>query len=96
MVNILLPPEERNLAPDQVENNRPQLRPGGTLITPADLGEAGQNLNRSSNVALLGMLAARLSIRRDFWMAAIEANLPAKSLAANIQAFQAGWTRAST
>ena len=42
--------------PDQVEVNRPVLKPGGVLVTPDDLANAGKIQAKSINVALLGVL----------------------------------------
>jgi indolepyruvate ferredoxin oxidoreductase beta subunit len=92
------------LAPDQVEHNRPRLRPGGVLIC-ADLiddrapqsphvaiGVPGNLLanKRSLNVAVLGALSVRLDIGEPHWLAAIRANLPEKVHDANEQAFALG------
>ena len=90
----MVPPGEADylvvLAPDQVEVNRPQLRPGGILISPDQVSENVLPNRRSLNVALLGLLSTHLEIREADWLAAIQANLPEKVHEANAQAFAIG------
>jgi indolepyruvate ferredoxin oxidoreductase beta subunit len=79
------------LAPDQVENNRPQLKPGGVLLDPSmvDLGRLEQR--KSHNVALLGLLSRHLPmIPEPCWLAALQAHLPAASMDSNRAAFAFG------
>lgn len=82
------------LAPDQVEVNRGQLRPGGTLIAPDSIDPRQLGSAKSLNVALLGALSKRLELPEEAWLAAIRANLPEKLHAVNLKAFAAG--RAAT
>ncbi len=78
------------LAPDQIENNRWQLRAGGTLFAP-DLIDARKLPGaKSLNVALLGALSVRLALPETAWLDAIRANLPEKLHAMNLKAFAAG------
>lgn len=78
------------VAPDQVDNNRHMLRPGGVLIAP-DLIDATQLANpRSLNVALVGALSALLPLDPAVWREALHASLPAKARAANEAAFALG------
>ncbi len=78
------------VAEDQVEPNRHQLRPGGTLLAP-DLVDPNALANRRSlNVALLGALSTHLTIPETDWLAAIRANLAPKLHEANVQAFELG------
>jgi len=78
------------IAPDQVEVNRAQLRPGGVLITP-DMVDAEKLTNRKSlNIALLGVLGKHLSIPVETWQSAIRALFPEKLHPANFQAFELG------
>ena len=90
----MVPPGEADflvvLAADQVEVNRWQLRPGGTLIFPGVIPENALRSKRSLNVALLGALSAALFIPVDHWHAAIRAQLPEKLHAANLEAFALG------
>jgi len=76
------------LTPDQVEVNRPMLREGGTLISPADIDEAALPNRRSLNVALLGVLSKHLDIAEPDWLAAIRANLPERVHEPNVKVFR--------
>ena len=94
VLSPMVPPGEADflvvLAPDQVEVNRWQLRPGGVLITP-DLVDAGSLPNRKSlNIALLGVLSRYLEIPTEQWLAAIRKCFQEKLHAANEQAFAIG------
>jgi indolepyruvate ferredoxin oxidoreductase beta subunit len=94
VLSPMVPPGEADflvvLAPDQVEVNRGQLRPGGWLIAP-DLVDPAQLANRKSfNVALLGALSMHLEIPEAQWRAALRACLAPKLHAANEQAFEVG------
>jgi indolepyruvate ferredoxin oxidoreductase beta subunit len=90
----MVPPGEADflvvLAPDQVEANRWQLRPGGTLIAPDIIPESALHNKRSLNVALLGALSTALEIPVDYWHAAIRAQLPEKLHTLNLEAFAVG------
>ena len=44
-----------------------------------------------ANTFLLGILAKRLEVPTNFWLEAIEENVPSKFLALNIQAFEFGY-----
>lgn len=90
----MVPPGEADMlvviAPDQVEVNRGQLRPGGILISP-DLVDAAKLTNRKSiNIALLGALSNHLTISSEIWRTAIKAHFPEKLHEANFQAFELG------
>jgi indolepyruvate ferredoxin oxidoreductase, beta subunit len=78
------------LAPDQVEENRWQLRAGGVLIVPAMVDERALSNKKTLNVALLGLLSTLLEIPEEHWIGAIRANLPEKLHAANVAAFAIG------
>jgi indolepyruvate ferredoxin oxidoreductase beta subunit len=77
------------LEPTQVDNNRALLRPDGALIAP-DAFAGKLPSAKSLNVALLGILSKRLDIPEGAWVEAIRANLPAKVLDLNLEAFAAG------
>ena len=78
------------VAPDQIEVNRHQLRPGGVLIAP-DAVDTTQLPNRKAlNVALLGVLSRHLEIDERHWLDAIRAAFPEKLYAANREAFALG------
>ncbi len=90
----MVPPGEADfllvLAPSQVQNNRWQLRPGGTLIPPDLVGESTLRSKKCLNVALAGALSAFLDFPEEQWLAAIRANLPEKLHAMNLDAFHKG------
>ena len=90
----MVPPGEADflvvLSPDQVENNRWQLRPGGKLIAPDLIDERALRSRKSLNVALLGALSACLDIPEEHWLAALRARLPEKLHAMNLEAFALG------
>jgi indolepyruvate ferredoxin oxidoreductase beta subunit len=90
----MVPPGEADflvvLAPSQVENNRWQLRPGGTLIPPDLIDQNTLRSKKSLNVALLGALSAWLDLPEEQWLAAIRGNLPEKLHDMNLNAFHKG------
>lgn len=78
------------LAPDQLENNRGYLRPGGVLIEPS-MVDAGQLENkRSFNVAMIGRLSRHLDLPEPCWCEALAANFPPAWLDTNLKAFALG------
>jgi indolepyruvate ferredoxin oxidoreductase beta subunit len=66
------------------------LRPGGLLIPPDAVDEARLANKRTLNVALLGVLSARLDIDAAHWLAALHAALPERLHEVNERAFQLG------
>jgi indolepyruvate ferredoxin oxidoreductase beta subunit len=80
------------LAQSQIEVARPMLKAGGALIEPGMIDEARLSNKKSLNVALLGALARHLDLADNLWHAAIQAALPEKLHAANLQAFAIGQT----
>jgi indolepyruvate ferredoxin oxidoreductase beta subunit len=80
------------LAPSQIEVARPTLKTGGVLVEPGCIDETRLSNRKSLNVALLGALARHLDVAEDIWHAAIQAALPGKLHAANLQAFAIGKT----
>jgi indolepyruvate ferredoxin oxidoreductase, beta subunit len=78
------------LTPSEVEVARPMLRPGGLLILPEAVDESKLGNKRSLNVALLGVLSARLGIDQAHWLAALHAALPERLHQVNDRAFQLG------
>lgn len=83
------------LAPDQVENNLQALKPGGVLITPTLVDVTKLESSKCLNIALLGVLSAKMSMPADRWLEAIRAALPEKILAMNLKAFEYGRQAAS-
>ena len=78
------------VAADQVAVNASALRPGGTLVEPAQLNESKLRNKRSLNVALLGVLSHYLEFTEEQWLEAIRRNLPEALHEANAQAFAVG------
>ena len=78
------------VAPDQIEVNRHQLRPGGVLVVPNAVDVTKLTNKKSFNVALLGVLSRHLDIAETVWLDAIRAAFPEKLHAANFQAFALG------
>lgn len=69
---------------------REDLREAGALLVPAaELAREAGNV-KSSNVALLGALSARLDFPAEAWKSTIESRVPQKTVAANLAAFEAG------
>ncbi len=83
------------LDPDQVEVNRPLLRPGGVLIGPDFVDEGGLPNRKSLNVALLGALSHHLDIDEAIWLEAVRAALPRRLHDVNEKAFRIGRDRAA-
>jgi indolepyruvate ferredoxin oxidoreductase, beta subunit len=78
------------LEPSEVAVTLPLLAPGGVLITPDLIPPEKLANKRSLNVALLGVLSARLDLPESHWAAAIRAALPERLHAVNDAAFQLG------
>lgn len=78
------------LAADQIEVNRPALRPGGVVIGPDLVDERSLPNRRSLNVALLGALSHHLDIPEPLWLEAIHAALPERLHDVNEKAFRVG------
>jgi len=100
VLSPMVPPGEADvlvvIAPDQVENNRHALKPGGVLITPALIDEKMLPNRKSINVALLGALSHHLDLNKDVWLAAVRANLPEKLHEVNFQSFEIGRAAAAS
>ena len=78
------------LDPDQVEVNRPVLRPGGVVIGPDFVDERALSNRKSLNVALLGALSHHLDIPEALWLDAVRAALPERLHDLNEKAFRIG------
>lgn len=91
VLSPMVPPGEADflvvLSEDQVACNRHHLRPGGQLLTPADV-ETAQAPARSLNVALLAALSTRLPISAEHWIRALETHLPPRAHEANRAIFE--------
>lgn len=82
------------LSPSELEVARPMLRPGGLLIPPDAVDASKLGNKRSLNVALLGVLSARLPFGQAHWLAALHAALPERLHEVNERAFLLGRERA--
>jgi len=78
------------LEPSEVAVTSPLLAPQGVLIPPEIIPPDQLANKRSLNVALLGVLSARLDIAEEHWTAAIRAALPERLHAVNDAAFRLG------
>ncbi len=78
------------LEPSEVAVNLPLLAPEGVLIPPEAVPPERLANRRSLNVALLGVLSARLDLAEEHWTAAIRAALPERLHAVNDAAFRLG------
>jgi indolepyruvate ferredoxin oxidoreductase, beta subunit len=90
----MVPPGEAHflvvLASTQVDNNRWQLRSGGTLIPPDLVDENSLRNKKCLNVALLGALSACLDLPEQAWLDAIRLHLPENLHDMNLEAFSTG------
>lgn len=77
------------LEDSQLEASRWYLRPGGMLLTRSSLEGLRLPSPKSLNIALLGMLSARLDLPLEAWIEAIRSNLPEKFHEPNLGAFHA-------
>jgi indolepyruvate ferredoxin oxidoreductase beta subunit len=78
------------LEPTQVETNRHLLRAGGVTIEPSLVDAAKLPQKKMLNVALLGVLSARLPMTEPHWLDAIRSAFDSKFFEANRQAFLLG------
>jgi indolepyruvate ferredoxin oxidoreductase beta subunit len=78
------------LAADQIEVNRPALRPGGVVLGPDLVDEKALPNRRSLNVALLGALSHHLDVPESLWLDAVRAALPERLHELNEKAFRVG------
>ena len=94
VLSPMIPPGEADfllvLEPSEVSVSRPLLAPHGVLIPPDAVPEEELPNKRSLNVALLGVLAARLDIPERYFREAIRAALPERLHAVNDAAFRLG------
>ncbi len=78
------------LEPSELPVTLPLLARGGVAITPDLIPPEKLANKRSLNVALLGVLSARLDLPEQHWIAAIRAALPERLHAVNDAAFRLG------
>jgi indolepyruvate ferredoxin oxidoreductase beta subunit len=74
----------------QVELVRGDLRPGGVLLTPADVSAVRLPSAKAINVALLGRLSRHFDFPKSVWAESLRAHFPARFHAANGAAFELG------
>ena len=80
------------LEPSQVAVVRSGLRPGGVLLTPADIATAKLPTAKALNVALLGRLSRYFDFPEPAWRESLRAHFAEKLHAANDRAFDLGRT----
>ncbi len=78
------------LEASQVDVVRGELRPGGVLLTPADIDAARLPNAKSLNVALLGRLSRAFDFPESAWHESLRALFAPKLHAANERAFALG------
>jgi indolepyruvate ferredoxin oxidoreductase beta subunit len=78
------------LEPSQIDVVRGGLRPGGVLLTPADIAVEKLPTAKALNVALLGRLSRHFDFPDTAWRAALRSAFPEKLHAANDRAFDLG------
>ena len=78
------------ISADQVPVNAAVLAQGGVLIEPSQIDESRLPNKKSMNVALLGVLSRHLQFPVEDWIAALQRNLPAALLDANLKSFAIG------
>jgi indolepyruvate ferredoxin oxidoreductase beta subunit len=80
------------LEASQVLVARDGLRPGGVLLSPADIATAKLPTAKALNVALLGRLSRHFDFPEDAWRESLRAHFAEKLHAANDKAFNLGRT----
>jgi indolepyruvate ferredoxin oxidoreductase beta subunit len=99
VLSPMVPPGEADflvvLSPDQVEVNRPSLKPGGVLIAPDFVDEKSLPNVKSLNVALLGALSRWLELPEEVWIEALKAGLPERLHELNLKSFRIGREKAA-
>ncbi len=78
------------LAPQAIETNSWRLRASAIVIDPSALAQGEPREKRALNVCLLGVLSQCLPFPETAWLEALSACIPARHLAANVEAFQSG------
>lgn len=74
---------------------REDLTAAGAILIPADRIALEAGNIKTSNVVLLGALAARLDIPLEIWEEAVAGRVPPKTIEANLAALRAGFEYAS-
>lgn len=90
----MIPPGEADyllvLEPTQKEPNIHMLKPGGIVITPADVDVAALPARQSLNTAMVGALSNLLPMKEEIWMSVMNKLFKPGILEKNIVAFSIG------
>ena len=78
------------MEPTQVEVNQYKLRPGGVLITTADVPTEKLKNPKALNTMMLGALSAHLGVDHALWLEVIKEFLPQKLHELNLEMFELG------
>ena len=78
------------LEPTQVEPNRHRIKPDAILITPDAVNQEQLANKKCLNVALLGVLSAKLSLPEKCWLEALREAFPPEFFEPNRRAFLQG------
>jgi len=78
------------LAPEEIEIQRPALRPNGILINATSFNNVALPNRKSLNIAMLGTLSRYLDLPVEVWREMILEIFPEKLHASNLAAFEAG------
>ena len=78
------------MEPTQVEVNQYKLRPGGVLISTADVPTEKLKNPKALNTMMLGALSAHLGIDHALWLEVIKDFLPQKLHELNLEMFELG------
>ena len=94
VLSPMVPPGEADflvvLEPSQIENNQWALKEGGVLLRPDMIDSARLANKKTLNVAMLGLLSARLDFPADAWLRVIRDRLPERLHDMNVKAFKLG------
>jgi indolepyruvate ferredoxin oxidoreductase, beta subunit len=75
---------------DQVDNNKPSLKPAGILLSPSLIDETALGNKKFLNIALLGAISTYLPFPTELWVSVLEEALPPASHEFNKKAFDLG------
>lgn len=83
------------VAPGELDAHRPNLRPGGAILSAAAFDPHALPSRHSLNVALLGALSRHLDLPAALWTETLRAVFPERAHADNLRAFDLGRQRAA-
>ncbi|MDT8388940.1 MAG: 2-oxoacid:acceptor oxidoreductase family protein [Lentisphaeria bacterium] len=94
VLSPMVPPGEADflvvLESSQIENNQWTLKKGGVLLEPGMIDSARLENKKALNVAMLGLLSAKLDFAADVWSRVIAARVPERLREVNAAAFKLG------